>query len=227
MRVTSALGMLVSVALFALLGQQVRAAPLDAAACDAAMAEQGQMTDVPAIIERGPEWAKANIPAKDLKRVARWIELQEALSFRCGRGRVTADAQRAAAAAELLENPPPPPPKDRVVVNGAVKEGPAKEAAIAAKEAAVAAKEAAAAAKDAAKEAAIAAGASATQPVVDEAAKVKVAKPKPKPKPKNEPVEAAAPAADTGTAPPAPKKKAVKPADAFVPQQGTGAVAPN
>ncbi|MEQ1695425.1 MAG: hypothetical protein ABL901_06245 [Hyphomicrobiaceae bacterium] len=88
----------------------VRAAPLDQAACDAATSEQSKLTDVPAILERGPEWAKTNAPPKALQRVARWIELQEQLSFRCGRGRVTAEAQRAGAAADLLENPPPAPP---------------------------------------------------------------------------------------------------------------------
>jgi hypothetical protein len=93
------------------------AAQLDAAACDAASAEQSQLSDVPAIIERGPEWAKTNAPPQTLQRVARWIELHEQLSFRCGRGRVTAEAQRAAAAAELIENPPPPPAPLRVWIN--------------------------------------------------------------------------------------------------------------
>ncbi|MGK3893878.1 hypothetical protein ABI043_15005, partial [Enterococcus faecium] len=40
---------------------------------------------------------------------ARWIELTEILSFRCGRVVLTAEAQRAAAAADLIENPPPEP----------------------------------------------------------------------------------------------------------------------
>ena len=90
-------------------GGTAAAAPLDAASCDGASQEQSALTDVPAILERGPQWAKDNVPAAQLARVQRWIELQEMLSFRCGRGRVTAEAQRAAAAAELIENPPPPP----------------------------------------------------------------------------------------------------------------------
>ena len=86
------------------------AEPLDAVVCDGAKREQSALDDVPAILERGPEWAKTHIDAGVLKRVQRWIELQEMLSFRCGRGPVTPEAQRAAAAAELIENPPPPPP---------------------------------------------------------------------------------------------------------------------
>ena len=90
-------------------GGTAAATPLDAVSCDSAKLEQTALTDVPAIMERGPQWAKDNVPATSLARVQRWIELEEILSFRCGRGRVTAEAQRAAAAAELIENPPPPP----------------------------------------------------------------------------------------------------------------------
>lgn len=88
----------------------VNAAPLDATVCDGAKSEQSALDDVPPILERGPDWAKTHIDAGVLKRVQRWIELQEMLSFRCGRGPLTAQAQRAAAAAELIENPPPTAP---------------------------------------------------------------------------------------------------------------------
>jgi hypothetical protein len=175
------------------------AAPLDAAACDAATAEQSQLSDVPAIIERGPEWAKNNAPPQTLQRVARWIELQEQLSFRCGRGRVTAEAQRAAAAAELIENPQPP-------ALAAVPAGSEKPAV----------------AKDAV--APVIAAPAATETAKPKAAKAKL-KSKPKSAPKEAPVatEAGAPPASDGDVPavPAKKKRAAKPVDAFVPPAST------
>lgn len=102
------LGVLAGVIAGAMAAAVAHATPLDVTACDAATLEQGQMSDLPMVLERGPEWGKANLPQSELLRVARWIELQEQLSFRCGRGRVTAEAKRAAAAAELIENPPQP-----------------------------------------------------------------------------------------------------------------------
>ena len=86
-----------------------QALPLDPATCDGAAFEQNQMADVPPVLERGAVWGKANASPATLQRVAHWIELQEILSFRCGRARVTPEAMRAAAAADLIENPPPPP----------------------------------------------------------------------------------------------------------------------
>lgn len=89
--------------------QPAIALPLDPAACDSAKQEQAAMTDVPPLMERGSEWARANASPDALRRVARWIELSEMLSFRCGRGVLSAETQRAAAAAALIENPPPEP----------------------------------------------------------------------------------------------------------------------
>jgi hypothetical protein len=194
------------------------AAPLDVAACDAAIAEQGQLSDIPPVLERGPEWAKANATPQVLKRVARWIELQEVISFRCGRGRVTAEAQRAGAAADLIENPPPPPPKD----------SPAKEAAAAAKDAAAAARDAAAAAKDAAAAAsgAVPAGAAGLVGAGSSAPAVKPKTSKAAPKSKLKPDSAAVAPSEAGAAvevpavPPVKKKKVAKPADAYVPAAG-------
>lgn len=207
MRLKSGLALVGCVAAFAFVNGTANAAPLDAAACDAATVEQSQLSDVPAIIERGAEWAKTNAPPQTLQRVARWIELQEQLSFRCGRGRVTAEAQRAAAAAELIENPPPPPPAPAAAPSGD-KPAVAKEAAA---PAVAAPAVVAPAAPDAAAEAA--------------PSKPKAAKAKPKSKPKALPkevqagVETAAPVTgDTDAAPVQPKKKrAAKPVDAFVP----------
>ena len=65
------------IAMSGLSSETAGAAPLDAATCDAAMAEQNQLGDVPAVIERGPEWAKANVSAKTLSRVANFTEPSE------------------------------------------------------------------------------------------------------------------------------------------------------
>jgi hypothetical protein len=82
---------------------------LDPATCEAVRSEHALLAEggVMLIIAKGPEWGKANASKSDLVRVARWIELEEQLTFRCGQGRVTEGAQRAAAMAQQLENPAP------------------------------------------------------------------------------------------------------------------------
>lgn len=99
----------VSIAVALALSGQARATPLDSVVCDGAKTEQSALSDVPHLMERGPDWAKANATPETLQKIARWIELTEILSFRCGRGQITAEAKRAAAAADLMENPPPAP----------------------------------------------------------------------------------------------------------------------
>ncbi len=179
------------------------AVPLDSVACDAAKREQSDLTDVPAVLERGADWGKANASRETLARVARWIELQESLSFRCGRGVVTDEAKRAAAAAELIENPPPPPAPAAAVpvpANGA----PA-----------------------AAAQAKAPAAAASIEPAGDRDGSAMV-KPKPKAKPKPKPKPDAAdggfdaPLATVDTQA-APKKKRAPKADAFVPPGTTQA----
>jgi hypothetical protein len=175
------------------------AVPLDGAACDAAKREQGDLTDVPAVLERGADWGKANATPQMLARVARWIELQETLSFRCGRGFVTEEAKRAAAAAELIENPPPPPP------------APTPATAAPAPAAVVAAPAAAQAPADVAAPAAV---------------KPKP-KPRAKPKPKLDAADGGGEAAPTAAGEPpaattAPKKKRPAKPDAYVPPGNTG-----
>jgi hypothetical protein len=95
------------------------AAPLDAPTCDKLRYEQLELADVPRLMERGAAWGKANATPAQLKRVARWIDIEEKLQFRCGQVRLTPGAERAAAAAEALETPPPPPPVAADVTVGA------------------------------------------------------------------------------------------------------------
>ncbi|MBX9926494.1 MAG: hypothetical protein K2Y05_09060, partial [Hyphomicrobiaceae bacterium] len=72
------------------------AAPLDAATCEKSRAEQTEIYgDVPRLMERGAAWAKQNATTEQLKRVARWIELEEQLQFRCGQLRLSAGATAA------------------------------------------------------------------------------------------------------------------------------------
>ncbi len=87
------------------------AVPLDAASCEKSRAEQTELYgDVPRLMERGAAWAKQSATSAQLKRVARWIELEEQLQFRCGQVRLSEGATAAAAAAEAMDRPPPPAP---------------------------------------------------------------------------------------------------------------------
>ena len=198
--------------------------PLDTASCDKATAEKETLADVREIIERGPEWAKAHAPPATLLRIERWIELDEVLSFRCGRGRITAEAQRAAAAAELIENPPPPPaadatkPKDAVVISTAPAAPPEPatppEAAATAAPAAVDPPMPAAAAAAGAAAPPVSTGAPAVQPPPEPA--------KPKPKAKSKPKTAVADAPDPAASTAKPKRVKPPKTDAIVPLGAAG-----
>jgi hypothetical protein len=62
-----------------------RAEPLDKAACDALHAEAATLAaaGLKADMEKGPEWAKANLPEDRMKQIQRYIEVEEGLAFRC------------------------------------------------------------------------------------------------------------------------------------------------
>ncbi len=62
-----------------------RAAPLDAEACTKLQTEHGELerAGVEKDMEKGPDWAKANLGLEKLQRVQRFIELEELLLFRC------------------------------------------------------------------------------------------------------------------------------------------------
>jgi hypothetical protein len=64
---------------------QARAAPLDADACAKLRGEHSQLelAGVEKELEKGPEWAKANLAADKLDRIRRFIDLEEQLLFRC------------------------------------------------------------------------------------------------------------------------------------------------
>jgi hypothetical protein len=66
---------------------QAAAVPLAPEDCVRARSEQFILegSGVPADMSRGAEWARANLDPERLKRIARWIELQEYILFRCPR----------------------------------------------------------------------------------------------------------------------------------------------
>jgi hypothetical protein len=76
------------------------AAKLDKAACASLASELSSVlaTGVKAEMERGPEWAKANMPPERLESALRLLEIEDQLEFRCGgRGKVTAKPEQTAA----------------------------------------------------------------------------------------------------------------------------------
>ena len=71
----------------AIFGAPASAVPLAPEDCVRARSEQFTLegSGVPADMSRGPEWARTNLEPERLKRIARWIELQERILFRCPR----------------------------------------------------------------------------------------------------------------------------------------------
>jgi hypothetical protein len=77
----------------------VLAAPLDEGSCALARVEQGQLdaTGVRDDVGRGADWGKANLPPERLRLVARWIELEEQILFRCPRPKPPPESEATAA----------------------------------------------------------------------------------------------------------------------------------
>lgn len=98
---------------------------VDANACKAFEAEKVQLetTNIAEDIERGAEWAQANLSPERLRQVARYIFLQEKLTFQCpnvlaaaavrkmeeqARLKALADVERARRWEERMKNIDPP-----------------------------------------------------------------------------------------------------------------------
>lgn len=84
----------------------------------AGLARDGVRAD----LAKGPEWAKANLPAEKLNKVLRYLTVYEQLSFRCENIFARADAQAAihkarekARARALAKIPPPPVRKPKTI----------------------------------------------------------------------------------------------------------------
>ncbi len=78
---------MVAVAVCAVAPAVAFATKLDNAACAALTDERNAITatGVKADMERGPEWAKANMPPERLQSALRLLEVEDQLEFRCGR----------------------------------------------------------------------------------------------------------------------------------------------
>lgn len=65
--------------------QSAEASPLDPAACETVRVEKSELdaAGVGVDVQRGPDWGKSNLDEAGFKKVARWIELEEQLKFRC------------------------------------------------------------------------------------------------------------------------------------------------
>jgi hypothetical protein len=82
------------------------AAPLEPQACEALKTERMRLVadGAKADMDRGPEWAKANLAPDRLGKIERLIALDEQLSFRCG---------EQLTARPVLKEPPKPPQPDK------------------------------------------------------------------------------------------------------------------
>ncbi|MCL4767710.1 MAG: hypothetical protein KJZ80_15900 [Hyphomicrobiaceae bacterium] len=105
-----------------LAGGSAGATPLDEPACAALEDEQSKLVlaGVKSSMERGPEWARANLPAARLKEIERLIQVEEQIAFRCPQPKPVREAREPAggngaasekgAAAEGAKGKAPPKP---------------------------------------------------------------------------------------------------------------------
>jgi len=84
------------------------AAKLDKAACAELTIERNAITGtgIKAEMERGPEWAKANMSLERLKSARRLIEIEDQLEFRCGIRGKGKPAEQTATPAPAAGTPP-------------------------------------------------------------------------------------------------------------------------
>lgn len=93
------------------------AEPLAKEECDSLKAEQAELTaaGVRDQLGRGADWGKSNLSMDQMKRVERFIAIEEQLSFRCGLARLRASLPVAEEGGEqeLDEKGQPIPPKKK------------------------------------------------------------------------------------------------------------------
>lgn len=84
--------MLMAVALLSALTPASSAGRLQREACEGLKGEQVKLVSAGAKsdMQRGPEWAKANLTPDRLQRIERLIDVEEQLAFRCPQPRPTA-----------------------------------------------------------------------------------------------------------------------------------------
>ena len=116
-------------------------AELSKAVCDELRAEKARLeaAGIPQAMEKGPEWAKANLGPDRLRQIQRFIEVGEGLTFRCERprpldARLDEDDDAAAPAAPATAAPAkpkaaPPAPAKAAAPKAAAATAPAAETA--------------------------------------------------------------------------------------------------
>jgi len=121
-------------ALLLLLTPRALAAPLEPEACATLKSEHQSLVAAGAKsdMDRGPEWARANLSPERLGKIERLIAVQEQLSFRCGEQQLTArpaikePPPEVATTAAGTSNIPLPKRKDRNAAAAAAKKQAAK-----------------------------------------------------------------------------------------------------
>jgi hypothetical protein len=107
----------VAAAGLSLLSARATAEPLAKEECDKLKGEQAELISAGAKdqLGRGAAWGKANLTPEQVKRVERYIAVDEQLSFRCGVGllRATLPVIEEGGEQELDEKGQPIPPKDK------------------------------------------------------------------------------------------------------------------
>lgn len=99
-------------ALFAILAASaapVMSAPLDKELCKVLKLDYEHLAKSPLRddMEKGPEWAKANLPAERLKEIESFIALEEKLNFRCPQSKLVPSPPKAASAGSKEEKAAP------------------------------------------------------------------------------------------------------------------------
>lgn len=93
------------------------AEPLAKEECDSLRAEQAELTagGVRDQLNKGADWGKTNLSMEQMKRVSRYIAVEEQLSFRCGLARLRASLPvvEEGGEQELDEKGQPIPPKKK------------------------------------------------------------------------------------------------------------------
>jgi hypothetical protein len=115
-----------------ILARPALSAPAAPEECERARSEQTDLASNGAAddLAKGPEWARANLAPDRLKKVARWIELQEVILFRCPRPKPAKGPETAARTDDDATGPAAaPPPAGEPKVKPKPKPKPAEEAA--------------------------------------------------------------------------------------------------
>ena len=103
--IRAAVSLSLATALLGVFAPAAHALPLSAEECESVRAEKANLEQagVAADMAQGAGWARANLAPDRLKRVQRWIELEEQMLFRCPRPKPPAPVD--AAADPNLANP--------------------------------------------------------------------------------------------------------------------------